>query len=146
VKVTDESRRQILLDYFGATVDVDLDRIGSFFTEDCVVWLVPSAVKHGLPRPLVGRDAFVDLVRTMQSDGRSWKPRAFLPQQMFFDDDTVAVHVRHIGDMPNGSVYDNEYVFICTFEGDRIAVMREFTDTAFIGDFLAENAMEASAE
>jgi ketosteroid isomerase-like protein len=69
-----------------------------------------------------------------------WKPRSFAPLDFYFDGDTVAVHLRHIGDMPDGVVYDNDYLFIYTFDGDKIAEMWEFTDTAYVTDFLGEHA------
>ena len=137
--MTDDKRRTLIDDYLTATVAGDVSLIGSFFTDDCRVWLVPSAQKHGLPRPLEGRQAFLDLVERMSDSPAHWKARSFTAQRLFFDGDAVAAHLRLVGDMPNGAVYDNEYVFLLTFDGDKICEMREFTDAAFINDFLAEN-------
>ena len=138
--MTNDTRRKRINEYLAATVAGDVDRVGSFFTGDCRVWLVPSAQKHGLPRPLEGRQAFLDLVARMSDSPAHWKARSFTVQRLFSDGDAVAAYLRLVGDMPNGAVYDNEYVFLLTFEGDRICEMREFTDAAFINDFLAENS------
>jgi ketosteroid isomerase-like protein len=141
-----DERKQILLDYYDATLAVDFDRVGSFFTDDCKVWLPPSAGRHGTSLPLVGREKFIHMVRAMmggQLDMHFWKPRSFAPLGFYVDGDTVAVHLRHVGDMPDGAVYDNDYLFIYTFEGDKIAEMWEFTDTTYVGDFLAEHAPRA---
>lgn len=133
------ARQQVIVDYLAATIEGDLDRVGSFLTDDCRVWLPRSASKLGLPRPLEGRDAFLALVRAMLGSTEHWKPRAWTPLRFFFDDEAVAVHQRLEGDMPNGSVYDNDYVFLYSFDRDKICEIREYTDTAYIGDFLSEN-------
>jgi ketosteroid isomerase-like protein len=140
----DDKRKKILLDYLDATVARDLDRIGSLLADDVKIWLPPSAEKHGLPRPLEGRENFLGLVRALHGgqlgDRPFFTPRSMTPFRFLVADDTVAVHLRTLGDMPNGAVYDNQYVFLYTFVGDKIAEIREFTDTSFINDFLEENA------
>ena len=136
---TDEARRRLITDYLEATLVADLTLVGACLTDDCLVWLPKSAESAGFVRPLRGRGAFVDLVKRMHESDAHWRPRSLTPQRFFFADDGVAVHLRLIGAMPNGAVYDNDYVFVYLFHGDRICEIREFTDTAYIGEFLAQN-------
>jgi ketosteroid isomerase-like protein len=139
MRTTHDSRQQIITDYLTATIDRDVDRVGSFLTDDCRVWLPPSAAKLGLPRPLEGREAFLDLVRAMLDSSAHWVPRSLTPYRFLFGGDTVGAHLRLLGDMPNGGLYDNDYVFLFTFSGEKISEIREFTDTAFINDFLTSS-------
>jgi ketosteroid isomerase-like protein len=118
---------------------MDLPRIATFLTDDCTVWFPPSAATQGIPRPLKGREAYLELVRGLQQRSDFFKVRSFELRRIFSDGDAVAVYLRYLGDMPNGAVYDNDYVFLYTFEGDKIAEIREFTDTSFIDDFLSRN-------
>lgn len=145
--MTQESRRQVIVDYLAATVDRDVERVGSFLTDDCRVWLPPSAEKLGMPRPLEGREAFLDLVRRMLDSPDHWSVRTFTPIRLYFDgDDAVAAHLRLVGDMPNGTVYDNEYVFLYTFEGNRIREIREYTDTRFINDLVEDSRRDTARD
>ena len=131
----DEQRELVIREYLAATVDRNRERVAACFTEDCRIWLVPSVAKRGVPRPIVGRDAWADFV----DRPRRWRTRSFEPLRIYADGDRIAVHLRLLGDLPNGAVYDNEYVFLLAFEGDLISELREFTDTAYIHAFLAEN-------
>ena len=135
-----DRRRHVLAQYFDASVARDVDRLANHLTKDLHVWLVPSVVKLGVPRPIEGRDAFLAFVRARAASSSSWTARSFTPMRLYFDGNDVAAHMRLIGDMTDGAVYDNEYVFLFTFDGDRISEMREFTDTSFIHDFISEHS------
>jgi ketosteroid isomerase-like protein len=141
--VTNEQKRKVIADYLDATIKMDIEWIGSFLTEDFTIWFVPSARQHGLPIPLVGRQRFMDFVRELQGRPGMWQPRSFTPQQFLFDADSVAVRVRLVGEFPSGLAYDNEYVFIYRFAGDKIAEMREFTDAAYIASLVQQAAAHA---
>ena len=130
------ARKQRILDYYAATIDGDLERIADCFTDDVCIWMPPSAAKRGLPVPLVGREAFLELSRQLLSGSEFWKPTRWTPHVFLVDGDRVAVHATHEGVMPGGEVYENDYMFLYTFAGDRIAELREFVDTAWINDFL----------
>ena len=125
----------MITEYLAATVAGDPTGVGACFTEDCRIWLVPSVAKRGVPRPIVGREAWAAFV----GRPRRWHTRSFTPLRLYGDGDGVAAHLRLVGDLPSGAIYDNEYLFLFTFDGDRICELREFTDTAFIHDFLDEH-------
>lgn len=133
-----ELRRRVVTDYLDATVRLDLDAMGGFLTDDFVLRMVPSARDHGMPIPLVGREQFIDFVRALQERPGMWAVRSFVAEQFLFDEDSVAVRVRLIGEFASGFPYDNEYVFIYRFAGEKICEMREFTDTAYIASLTSK--------
>lgn len=139
-----DQRRRIVTNYLDATVRLDFDALGSYLTEDFVLWMVPSARDHGMPIPLVGRERFIDFVRALQARPGMWAIRAFAAQQFLFDEHSVAVRVRLIGEFASGFPYDNEYVFIYRFAGEKICEMREFTDTAYIAKLTSKAQAPAS--
>ena len=142
--LSNAQKQKIIEDYLAATARLDIERAGAFLSEDFTVWFVPSARAQGLPITLKGRAAFIDFVRNLQGQPGKWKIRTITPLQFFFSDDGAAVRVRNVGDFPGGGVYDNEYVFLYRFSGDKISEMREFTDTAYIG-MLRSQAEQAKA-
>lgn len=142
--MTNAEQQTIADAYLDATVRHDIDALRALMTEDFTLWMVPSARDHGMPVPMRGREAFLKFVGQLHDRPTMWKPRAYKPQEFLFSEDSVAVRVRLIGDYPSGLEYDNEYVFIYRFDGDRICEMREFTDTMFIAG-LAKKAAEMGA-
>ena len=130
--MTNEDRRQIVEQYLNLTIKHDFAALRGLMSEDFTIWMVPSAADHGIPIPLQGRENFLDFATRLNSGGTFWTPRGLELEQMLFSEDSVAARVRLIGDFPNGDPYDNEYVFIYKFAGDKICEMREFTDTMFI--------------
>ena len=47
------------------------------------------------------------------------------------DGDTVISRITMRADTKGGDKYENAYLIICTFEGDKIAVMQEYMDSAY---------------
>jgi ketosteroid isomerase-like protein len=47
------------------------------------------------------------------------------------DGNTVLSAITIRGDTKGGDTYENAYLIICTFEGDKIAVMQEYMDSAY---------------
>ena len=137
----DDRRKQVIEEYLSSSIgEGDPDRAASYFTEDCEIWLVPSVEALGMERPMRGRQAWADFIRGFIGSPGTWRTRSATVERFYVDGDDIAAHLRLVGDMPNGAVYDNEYVFLFRFEGDRISSFREFTDTAFINGFLSANA------
>ena len=139
-QLDNEIRKQVVTDYLNATAKRDFDRMAELLTEDFTLWMVTSVKDLGMPYPLVGRDAFFAFVRELSSRPGKWQVETSTPLEIFFNETSAAVRVRNVGKYATGFVYDNEYVFIYRFEGDRIAEMREFTDTRYIAN-LTEKAM-----
>ena len=141
--MTNDEKKKILTAYLQASAHRDVEEMASFLTEDFTLGMVPSAAEQGLPNPIVGRQTFLDFLRQLMARPDMWKPRESLPQQFLFDEDSVAVRVRNLGDFPSGLVYDNEYVFIYKLRGDKICEMREFTDAAYIYSLRQKAAAQA---
>lgn len=139
-----ETRKQVVTRYLNASAKRDFGAMAELLTEGFTLWMVPSVAEHGMPIPLAGRDAFFDFVGKLQAQPSKWKVETSTPLEFFFNTDSAAVRVRNVGKYASGFVYDNEYVFIFRFEGERIAEMREFTDTRYIAS-LTEKAMAYTA-
>jgi ketosteroid isomerase-like protein len=130
--MTDDHKKQIVLEYLAASLDQDIDQMGSFLTEDFRFFTAPSARENGTPWLIDGRQAYLDFVRNVRKRSKKWRVREYRPSQFLFDESAVAVRLRSIGEFSNGFVYDNEYVFIYSFRGEKICEIREFTDVAYI--------------
>jgi ketosteroid isomerase-like protein len=139
-----ETRRQVVTRYLNAAAKRDFDEMAELLTEDFTLWMVISAKERGMPYPLVGRDAFFAFIRELEKSSAKWTVETSTPLQMFFSETSVAARVRNVGRYRSGFVYDNEYVFIYRFDGDRIAEMREFTDTRYIANLTAKAMAHAS--
>jgi ketosteroid isomerase-like protein len=142
--VSQAQMKQSILDYYAATIDGDVARMKSLFTEDVQIWMPPSAAKRGLPIPLVGLDQFMEFSRQLQKSGEFWRPTEWTPHAFLFDGNAAAVHVTLDGITPSGALYKNDYMFLYRFAGERIAEVREFVDTAWINDFLVSSRQENS--
>jgi ketosteroid isomerase-like protein len=116
--MTNEEKKQVITGYLEASARRDFERMAAFLTEDFTLWMVLSARERGLPSPLAGREAYFGFARKLRERPDMWKVRSYTPLQF---------------------LYDNEYVFIYRFRGERICEMREFTDVAYI-DMLRRKA------
>lgn len=130
--MTNEQRQRIVEQYIEATVRQDFATKRKIMSEDFALYMVPSAGDHGIENPVRGREKYLGFAENLTTSDTMWKPRDHKIEQFLFGEDSVAVRLRLIGDFPNGDIYDNEYVFIYGFDGDKISEMREFTDTMFI--------------
>jgi ketosteroid isomerase-like protein len=141
--MTNEQKKQFITAYLDASAARDFERMASFLTEDFTLWMVLSARENGMPSPLGGRQQFLDFVANLHRRPDMWKVSRYVTSQFLFDEDSVAVRLRSLGEFPSGLVYDNEYVFIYRFVDDKICEMREFTDVAYI-NILREKATAGS--
>lgn len=65
-------------------------------------------------------------------------------QTLTAEDDRVVVQSRSEGTLVDGTVYRNDYVFVLTFAGGRIAKAQEYFNTATVREVLAP-VMQAAA-
>jgi hypothetical protein len=56
--MTNDRKKQIILEYLAASVAQDIDRMGSFLTEDFQFFMAASARESGLPWPIGGRKTY----------------------------------------------------------------------------------------
>ena len=112
-----------------AMADYDGAAVAPLLHEDVVWWVPPSAMRFGLPRPIVGRDAVVQLLTGglgfFQPGTITWEVR-----QLIADDTHVAAAFTRRSLTAGGKPYENEYCFVFRHVDGRIIEGWEYTDTA----------------
>jgi ketosteroid isomerase-like protein len=97
----------------------DIDGVMARTTRDPVLMIFNNAVPDGF-RMLAG------MVPAL-FDGPA--KREYTAQ--FVDGDTVISQVTIRGTTKKGEEYQNYYLILCTFEGDKVARMQEYMDSAY---------------
>jgi ketosteroid isomerase-like protein len=116
----------------------DMKGFRSLFADDLVFWIPPSAhARFGMPRPLVGVDAFIRLAgegidQIYRRDTIRWNR-----QHLSSDGNLVWLHASMTCTLVNGKAYDNDYLLLFRFEDGAIKEVWEFTDTAYFSDLMA---------
>jgi ketosteroid isomerase-like protein len=130
--VTPDQNKQRIIALWQAFGTRDEALIASFFHPDAV-WIAPAsnatAVALGAPSGFTGAQAIArfiahDFGRLFASDVSS-EFRGIVA-----DGDTVIVESRLRATLANGRSYDNDYCFAFELADGRVAVMREYMDTA----------------
>lgn len=121
--------KDVLRRFFATLSTGDLDALGEFFGDDSV-WMV-NDVARGHPGER-GRQAIIeDFLRPVREG-------LFVPGdpkvevlRMFGEGDWVAAETVARGTLRNGNAYENSYVFIAQINGEQVAFLREYMDTAY---------------
>ena len=118
--------------YFAASEANDGAAVGELVTEGVTWWAPQSTSRNNIPRPLKGRDL---MLRTFwkgarfSSDGKRWEI-----ERLIESGDMVAAQASLHATRVTGAPYDNDYVFLFRFEGEQIAEIWEYLDTAYFFD------------
>lgn len=124
-----ERHREIVLGHFEAKLACDRERLAADLADDVAWWAPVSTSRLGLPRPLLGRDAVVDLLVSVplyEPGSRRWDIH-----QVIADASTAAVHATLTARTRSGADYQNSYVFVFEFAEGKIAAVWEHLDTAY---------------
>lgn len=121
--------KSIALRFLDAVAAADRSAMDAALGADPMWWFPPSAAEHGMPRPMTGREAILDLLSTLQLyEARSmrWKPR-----HVVSEGDIVVVHAALSALPIEGGEYENEYVFVYRIVDAAIVKCWEHTDTLY---------------
>lgn len=119
-----ETRKQVALDFLNAMSDADATGMDRCITKDAVTITKGFGAVSG-PRNretmLATTDAFKDVV-----------PTGFRPtiHKVVGEGDTVVIEWEGNAELSSGEPYCNQYVFVFTFEGDKIKQLNEYFCTA----------------
>lgn len=135
--ITQRTSKQVLERYLDALVAGDVGTIRDSFTEDAV-WTV-----HGdlpIAGPWHGRDRIVDDFLGAVG-GTLFEPgsQSFEFPTMIAEGDTVALEWRVRARTALGADYDNAYCAIFVVRDGRIAVVREYLDSAYAAAVLFDS-------
>lgn len=81
----------------------------------------------GLDLPVAAFDDLLGQLHVQTSDGIR-----IVPGRVIVDGDSVMVEATTRSPMRDGRLYDNRYIFLIHFAGDRIAEVREYSDSAHV--------------
>jgi ketosteroid isomerase-like protein len=125
---TRQRRKDTAVRLMDAIASRDRDAVSSCFWDNIAWWAPKSAVELGVPRPVRGRTAVLDLVgMTSYRVGTTrWRT-----QHVLYDHGIVVVDTSLEAMTNAGKTYDNQYCFLLRFEGDLIVEVWEHADTAY---------------
>ena len=125
--MTAAQNRQLMETAFEGLARGDNRAFGALMTED-FSWTVPGATPWS--GVFQGREACVrDLFRPLYAQFA--EPQIIDPLSFTAEGDLVFVEGRSRPiRLQNGRAYQNEYCFVCRFEGGRLKSVREYLDTA----------------
>lgn len=101
-----------------ATGSIPLDR----FTPDARWWW-----NGGIDISVAEFDALLGTLHAQMADGIHVTPGLVMEQ-----DDHLFVEATSHSPLRNGTLYDNRYVFLFRFTGEKIALVKEYSDSAHV--------------
>jgi ketosteroid isomerase-like protein len=120
----------MVLAHFEAKIRLDEATLSGQLTEDAVWWAPRSTDRLGMPRPLNGRKAIVDMLMNVplyEPGSRRWTFH-----HLAAEGDVAFVHATlHATTRTGRMPYENDYVFVFSFRHGLIDAVWEHLDTAF---------------
>ncbi|WP_179102052.1 nuclear transport factor 2 family protein [Sphingopyxis sp. KK2] len=92
------------------------------FTPDARWWW-----NGGLDLPVAEFAALIAELHMQTESGIAITPGLILAQ-----DDSIMVEATSSARLTNGRIYDNRYIFLFHFDGDRVRTVREYSDSAHV--------------
>jgi len=123
-----EDNKQIVLKWFNAVADGDLDQALNLMADDINFWVAPSTIASGTH----DKQGFIRLVENLGDKAAG--PLTFQIGEVMAEDNRV--HVIAKGHMPlkNGRVYATDYSFLFELKDGIIIRAREYFNTAHYND------------
>jgi ketosteroid isomerase-like protein len=122
--------RPIATDLLTAIAERRRQALPDLLTPDVTWWVPLSAAARGLARPLKGREGVIGLLGGDNSHYRTGTMRWEF-HDVLQDGDRVVVHCTLRALTREGAEYENHYLMLYRFAGERIAEAWEYTDTAY---------------
>lgn len=123
-----EAKKALVREFFDCIATRDIDAILARMTDD------PCWVYWGEPRP--GREGVISIVKAASelyqpgSTARSY-------QGEYVDGDVVIAQTTMTATTFKGELYENRYVTFTHLEGDKVAKVEEYLDTAYAAEKFA---------
>jgi ketosteroid isomerase-like protein len=135
------SNRQTVLQHFEAKIRLDGKMLAAQMAPDVMWWAPRSSARLGMPRPMNGRDAVIEMLTSVplyQPDTRRWTIH-----DVVADDDRAVVHASLSAMTRSGVSYENDYAFVFHFRDGLIRAVWEHLDTAYAYERFAEGSDQA---
>ncbi len=124
--MTTQDNKQIAHELFTRFTAGDITGVLDLMTDD-VTWRVPGKPELSPAAGVYGKERLSRLFHRMLAQLKTGLKMTVLGS--IAEGDHVAVEVESSGDLRNGREYRQEYHFLITFRGGRIASVREYLDT-----------------
>jgi ketosteroid isomerase-like protein len=122
--------RSVAVDLLNAIAERRRHALPDLLTDDVTWWVPLSAAARGMTRPLKGRSGVLELLGGDNSHYRAGSMRWEF-HDVLQDGDRVVVHCTLRALTRDGVPYENHYLMLYRFVGDKIAEAWEHTDTAY---------------
>lgn len=122
--------RQLIQDYFDALTGKSTATPFEHFFSDDVVWHIPQSNPVITPNPRRGRAAVMDLLAAGVDTYQAGSMQIVL-HRLVADDEHVVAQFDLNAVLANGNSYANNYLFLFSIRGGRIAAVWEYLDTLY---------------
>lgn len=139
--------------FFGSIANAEPDVLGTLVTDDITWWIPQSAAArnadriHSTPdeRAVHGKSSVTTMLYQsgFYRDRRSspeYEPQQYDRHHLIAEDDMVVSHHTLRTVTADGLDYENQYVFVFRFDGDKVAEVWEHLDTAYTYERLGLDA------
>jgi len=123
-------QRQNTLAFLACMNARDYHGLGNLVSENFTHTLLPAS----LGTPVRNKQQFLDFAKELEAiiERFNFQP----PKEIIEAKDIVVVHLTSDGKTTAGKPYNNEYMIIVRFEGEKISSIKEFIDSKYTSPFL----------
>jgi ketosteroid isomerase-like protein len=135
------SNKETVLQHFDAKIRLDEEMLAAQMTPDVLWWAPRSTTRLGMPRPMNGRDAVIEMLTSVplyQPETRRWTIH-----DVVADHETAVVHASLSAMTRGGVPYENDYAFVFRFRDGLIDAVWEHLDTAYAYDCFQRGSEQA---
>ena len=132
------SAKQVVHSFFQSLAKGDAAGVAGCFADDALVWTPGDHWFSGEHTP--------DEIQGLSGQILSMFPKglSFRIEAITSEGERIAVEAVSHGEHVNGRVYSNTYHMLFVVRGGKIALLKEYMDTALAGEFLGHDAPPAS--
>ncbi|KAJ6536810.1 hypothetical protein B0H19DRAFT_1079227 [Mycena capillaripes] len=123
--------------FFSHLNALDFEAIADLLSPDFVHEYFPASLTMPAGKAKRGKEEMLELFK------HAWLSvfdyiTLLPPMDVIQGSDAVVFHVRSDGMSKSGKKYNNEYMFIFHFDGEKIVYMKEFTDSKYSATYFAD--------
>jgi ketosteroid isomerase-like protein len=120
--------KKVALEFFDAVAHGDVARMSGLMTTDATWWVAPSNKFSGTHQ----KEDFLAIVPTLFAEASG--PFRFRFDEITAEEDRVSVTAKGNLKMKSGKTYQSDYHFLLKIRNGKIAVGKEYADSAHINE------------
>ncbi|WP_053238439.1 nuclear transport factor 2 family protein [Sandaracinus amylolyticus] len=125
---TNDPRRALVTEAFARAAEGDFERFFAMMSDDCR-WTISGTSRFSrsfATKPVILEQLIAPLRSRIEGAMR------IAASRVIADGELVVVEARGDNVTKKGARYDNQYCFVMRFEGERVAEITEYVDTALV--------------